>query len=419
MGLLITSSYKTCAVLVILLLLIRLKFSKNLLQKQKLNDNELLLIAIVFGILGIITTYLPQEDIYGTTIATLRVIIVSGGILFGGKVGIIASIINVVHLPLIDRGCVAIIPEMMGILTAGIIASLVHNIIKKYKIKESMIWIIGILTGVFVQYISYIEIQTYFAIYSVPPFTYSERLTIIHIAMTLAQLPIGIFILVIQDIANEKKISGMEKLEWELNKVKLSMLQSQINPHFLFNTLNVIGLLTSTEPNKARDTIVQLSKYIRHNLELQGEFISIQEEMEQVKCYIDIQKIRFEGDFNVIYNIDNSISTKIPSLIIQPLVENALEHGILKSGQVGNIYILVQKEDERIYVAIENTGIPIDQSVIDNLDKETINSSIGLRNVHTRLKMIYGKGLIIHRLNNGTKIEFYVGGEYEGYNNRG
>ncbi|MGL5314861.1 MAG: ATP-binding protein, partial [Peptostreptococcaceae bacterium] len=131
----------------------------------------------------------------------------------------------------------------------------------------------------------------------------------------------------------------------------------------------------------------------------------------------DIQKIRFEGDFDVAYDIDNSITTKIPSLIIQPLVENALEHGVLKSGQEGDIYILVEQEDDRIHIAIENTGIPIEQNVIDDLDKDTINSRIGLKNVHTRLKMIYGKGLTIHKLDNGTKIEFYVGGENESYNN--
>lgn len=426
-GLFITSLYKTCTILAMLLILIRMKKSKEILQRSKHSKKELLIIAFVFGILGCVSKYLPQDNVYGTTIATTRVIIVSGGILFGNIVGIVSSIITMFHLPFVDVGCAVVIPEMLGLVTSGIIASIAYEIMNKYNVDRKYKWIIGILVGILTQYIAYLQIKYYIGFLSYPKEMYANRLFQINNAMMVAQIPIGIFVLVIDDISNEKKISGMEKLEWELNKSKLHILQSQINPHFLFNTLNVIGLLTAKNPQKAREIIVGLSKYIRYNLELQGEFISIKKEIEQVKCYIGIQAIRFGDDFEVIYDIDENIDTKIPSLIIQPLVENALEHGVLKSGNKGEIRICIEKEKKsnKTHIVIKNTGVPINQEIIDNLDNYQINMTkenmksvhIGLKNVHTRLKLIYGEGLIINRLNNGTSIEMYIGGFNESYNN--
>lgn len=419
-GLFITSTYKTCAILAMLLMLIRLKKSKEILQRPVQSKEELLIIAMVFGILGCISKYLPQDHVYGTTIATSRVIIVSGGILFGKTVGIVSSIITMIHLPFVDTGCEVVIPEMIGLLTSGIIASIAYEVMNKYKVSPRLKWIIGIMVGIFAQYIAYLQIEYYIGFLSYPKYMYAEQLLEINNAMMIAQIPIGIFVLVVEDISNEKKISGMEKLEWELNKAKLSILQSQINPHFLFNTLNVIGLLTSKDPDKARETIVRLSKYIRYNLELQGKSISIKKEIEQVKCYIDIQKIRFGDDFEVIYDIDEDIETKIPSLTIQPLVENALEHGVLKCADKGKIYIHIGKAKQlnKTHIVIKNTGVPIRQEIIDNLDDDVLNTSksgmksihIGLKNVHRRLKLIFGEGLIINRLEDGTSIEMYIGG---------
>lgn len=408
------SLYKTCTILAILLVIIRMKWLKNILQKQNLNINEYIIIAIIFSFLGIIPNYLPIDE-YGTSMSTIRVIIVSGGILFGPIVGLISSISSALYLPIVDVGCDTLIPEIIGILTAGIVSSIVYEIIKRNKINPNIKWIIGILTGVIVQNIALIEMWTFIQIVGGVESLAGKSLGMINTSMAIAHLPIGIFVGVIQDITYEKQISSLEKLQGELNKAKLEVLQSQINPHFLFNTLNVIGLLAGSEPDKAREVVVMLSKYIRHNLDLNGEFIDIKDEIEQIKCYIYIQKTRFEEKFDIFYDIDESINIKIPSLVMQPLVENALEHGILKDNKKGEIYVSAHKrEDGKICISVRNTGIPIDEDIIERLYDNSLNkNSIGLRNVHIRLKTIYGEGLRVYKLKNGTMIEFCIGAENE------
>lgn len=417
------SMYKTCTVLAILLILTRPKVAKEILHREIYTAKDLTVISLVFSILACLTNYIPLK-VYGTTVPTIRVIIISGGILFGPVVGISSSIISSIHLWIFDVGCPVVIPEIFSIITAGILSGIAYNAFKKLDINEKYKWIMGIIIGIIVQ-----NMAILYTIRGIRWVTQHGQMTLGEIvrlnnSALFTQLPIGIFVSVINDIQSERiqlmNLSKMEQMKSELNKSRLMILQSQINPHFLFNTLNTIGMLTSVNPKEARSLIVRLSKYIRHNLELKGELINIDEELEQLKCYIDIQKARFEDSFEVFYNIDDDIDIKIPSLIVQPLVENALEHGILKSGSRGKIYIDIHKEStDLIHVSIENTGIPIDQSVIDNINSGNVKrNKVGLYNVHIRLKLMYGKGLNITRLDNGTKIDFYIGGNNEGDNSR-
>lgn len=410
------SMYKTCTMLAILLVLTRLKIAKDILHKDKYNKRDLMIIAVVFSILACSTNYIPLR-VYGTTVPTIRVIIISGGILFGPLVGISSSIISGIHLFIFDKGCYIVNAEVLSIITAGLISALVYKAIVKWNINEKYKWILGILTGIIVQDISLIySIEGLRWVYQNSSMTVRDML-ILNNSASWAQLPIGIFISVIYDIQSERiqlmNLSKMEQMKSELNKSRLLILQSQINPHFLFNTLNTIGMLTKVNPSEARNLIVRLSKYIRHNLELKGELIDIDEEIDQLKCYIDIQKTRFKDDFEVFYNIDEDIDIKIPSLIIQPLVENALEHGILKSGVRGKINIDIKKESSnKLHIAIENTGIPIEESIIENIKNDNVKrNKVGLYNVDVRLRLMYGKGLNIARLEHGTKIDFYVGGQ--------
>ncbi|MGL6108397.1 sensor histidine kinase [Romboutsia sp.] len=413
----ITSLYKTCTILAIILVLIRMKWAKRVIQKQKLNKREQIVIAVVFGLLGIFSNYLPL-GVYGAAVSTIRVIVISGGILFGPIVGIFSSIAISLHLPFVDIGCDNIIPEILGILVAGIVSSIAYKLFEKYKINNNKKWIVGILSGVLVQEIALQIIFLYIKYITYPISLDGLDLGNVSMSMAIAQIPIGIFVAVVQDITHEKQTANIEQLKLELNKAKLEVLQSQINPHFLFNTLNVIGLLAGTKPEKAREVIVKLSKYIRHNLDLNGEFITIKEELEQIECYIYIQKTRFEDKFDIFYDVEEDIEIKIPSLVLQPLVENALEHGILKSNKKCEIRIKVKKTSKnKVYISVENSGIPISEETIESLYKDNMDKNkIGLRNVHIRLKTIYGQGLNIEKNNNGTKIWFCVGGEYENYN---
>ena len=210
-------------------------------------------------------------------------------------------------------------------------------------------------------------------------------------------------------ISTLMEISKIEKIKEAKNKAEIKALQTQINPHFLFNALNTITSFIRINPDKARSLIINLSTYMRYNLEVNSNLIDINKELEQVKAYVEIEQARFGDKLKVIYDIDEDIDVKIPSLIIQPLVENAIIHGIRENGGSGTVKISVKKENNKTKICVENNGISIDDNIIEKVYNDNMpENKIGLYNVHLRLKLIYDKGLNINKLNPGTKIEFYI-----------
>ena len=209
-------------------------------------------------------------------------------------------------------------------------------------------------------------------------------------------------------ISTQMEISKVENLISLLKYSELKALQSQINPHFLFNVLNTMTSLIRTNPEKAREVTIDLSKYLRYNLDNNLKNVELIKELNQIDTYIKIEKARFGDKLNIIYDVDESLyNFQIPSLIIQPLVENSIKHGILKKRDNGFVKIIVKRIDKDIEVAIEDDGVGIEQAVIDNLDKK-IEENIGLKNVHQRLKLLYGEGLNITKLEQGTRIKFKI-----------
>ena len=209
-------------------------------------------------------------------------------------------------------------------------------------------------------------------------------------------------------ISTQMEISKVENLISLLKYSELKALQSQINPHFLFNVLNTMTSLIRTNPEKAREVTIDLSNYLRYNLDNNLKSVELIKELNQIDTYIKIEKARFGDKLNIIYDVDESLyNFQIPSLIIQPLVENSIKHGILKKRDNGFVKIIVKRIDKDIEVAIEDDGVGIEQAVIDNLDKK-IEENIGLKNVHQRLKLLYGEGLNITKLEQGTRIKFKI-----------
>lgn len=213
-----------------------------------------------------------------------------------------------------------------------------------------------------------------------------------------------------QIISTQLEISKLGELKLMANRAEIKVLQAQINPHFLFNALNTIISFIRIDPNRARELIINLSTYLRYNLEIGESPVDIYRELEQVKAYIEIEKARFGEKLNIIYNIEDELDVKIPSLIIQPIVENSIKHGILEGKGTGNVIIEIKKiEDGNVMVTIEDDGVGISKEIIEKVyEGEMVESKIGMSNVHKRLKYIYGEGLNIERLENGTRINFNV-----------
>lgn len=226
------------------------------------------------------------------------------------------------------------------------------------------------------------------------------------ITSSLQEMAVGLS----QIISTQLEVSRAEQLREMANKAELRALQSKINPHFLFNALNAISSSIRLNPDTARQLIFNLSRYLRYNIELKDdEQIDIKKELYQIKDYIAIEQARFGDKLTVIYDIDDEVNCRVASLLIQPLVENAIVHGIQPCRGKGVVTLSIAQSGSRVRIAVRDTGHGIDPQIIEQLDtNEMPVNKIGLINVHHRVKLLYGEGLYIRRLEPGTEIAFYV-----------
>lgn len=170
-------------------------------------------------------------------------------------------------------------------------------------------------------------------------------------------------------------------------EAQLSALRAQINPHFLFNTLTTIGYLIQAAPEKAFSTLMRLTQLLRGVLRSTGEFCTLGEEIKLIEAYLDIERARFEERLDVKFNIAPDLKNlKIPALILQPLVENAVKHGISKIKQGGTVTISAKLENQadkiHMVLTVADTGA--------KLDLINAATGVGLSNVRQRLKNYYG-----------------------------
>ncbi|GAD89208.1 putative two-component histidine kinase [Vibrio halioticoli NBRC 102217] len=215
------------------------------------------------------------------------------------------------------------------------------------------------------------------------------------ITLSLHEMAIGLS----QLISTQLEVAKVEQLKVMANEAEFGALQNKINPHFLFNTLNAISTLIRIEPDRARDLVGKLAGFMRFNLENVAEMIPLEAELQQVDDYVSIEKARFGTKLTVLFDIDD-VTASVPPLIIQPLVENAIGHGIVPKGSGGTVSISVKQHDDRVKITVCDDGVGIPQTVIDGVQAGTLDSKrIGLNNVHQRIKLLYGQGLDIQRLN--------------------
>ncbi|MDN5304089.1 MAG: two-component system, LytTR family, sensor kinase [Fusobacteriaceae bacterium] len=211
-------------------------------------------------------------------------------------------------------------------------------------------------------------------------------------------------------ISTQMEISKLENVKKTAKTAEIKALQAQINPHFLFNSLNTIASFVRINPEKAREIIINLSTYFRYNIEAGEKFVKISKELEHVKSYVNIEKARFGNKLNIIYEIDETVLNKeIPAFTIQPLVENAIKHGIIESGIGDTVWVYIKDKKDKVYIEVTDNGIGIKKEVIEKIHNNSIESSkIGLNNVYHRLKLIYDNEIEINRLTQGTQIRFEI-----------
>jgi two-component system LytT family sensor kinase len=181
---------------------------------------------------------------------------------------------------------------------------------------------------------------------------------------------------------------NLERHQQLLLRARMDALSSQINPHFLFNTLNTVTALIRVDPDTARGVVLKLSNILRRLLRKHETFVPLREELSFIDDYLDIEVARFgEDNLEIVKEIDeHTLDTFIPSMLLQPIVENSLKHGLAPKLEGGRIYLRTSNSSGRLHIEIEDNGVGISEEKLPHVYVE----GIGLSNVRERLRVLYG-----------------------------
>ncbi len=193
-------------------------------------------------------------------------------------------------------------------------------------------------------------------------------------------------------------------------EAEIAFLRAQINPHFLYNALNSIAALCSTAPEKAEEVVVELSQYLRRSFDFKriDAMTTLEKELELLEAYLYIEETRFGDRLKVEYDIDETLNIPIPPLVLQPLVENAVRHGLMSNVVGGTVTISIRRQQDQAMFTIEDNGVGMEAVRISELLEEKPKSGgIGIWNINQRLKMLYKRGLTVYSvIGSGTTVTF-------------
>ncbi|WP_317259103.1 ATP-binding protein [Paenibacillus sp. J5C2022] len=210
-----------------------------------------------------------------------------------------------------------------------------------------------------------------------------------------------------------KALAALKHSVKERLRLEAAYLQAQIQPHFLFNTLNSIMALSHIDQNKMSELVEAFTSYLRISFDFlnAGEQVPIAHELKLVQAYLFIEKERFDDRLTIVWEVDSSIETPLPPLTIQPLVENAVKHGLHAQREGVTVVIRVVHGGESVIVEVEDNGSGMSQQQINALLGKGARSAggIGIHNTNRRLMQLYGNGLhIVSEVGAGTTVSFRI-----------
>src|SRR5450631_3305380 len=222
------------------------------------------------------------------------------------------------------------------------------------------------------------------AIFSLESPTLWVKILIYAASMTV----IGIELKIWNSVRIQIKLEEQERL---LLHARMEALQNQINPHFLFNTLNSISSLVRFDPDMARDVIFKLATILRRLLNSSEAFAPLREEFEFIDNYLDIEVVRFGRDkLRVVKDLDpSSLDVVVPSMLLQPLVENSIKHGLGPKVEGGSIYLRSRVVDARLIIEVEDDGVGMGGAQLEESSSWS-GMGIGMANISERLQVLYG-----------------------------
>lgn len=192
---------------------------------------------------------------------------------------------------------------------------------------------------------------------------------------------------------------------------ELAFLQAQIKPHFLYNAINTFVSISRYDIEQARKLLVDFSNYLRRSFDFKGlnQFVPLRNEIELVKAYLEIEKAQYEERLEVSFEVCDDKEVKVPILVLQPVIENAILHGILPRSEGGRIAVSIKMKGEMMSFTVKDNGVGMKLEKLENVLKHESGSGVGLSNIDNRLRKLYGKGLQINSIPGiGTEVTWYV-----------
>lgn len=191
-------------------------------------------------------------------------------------------------------------------------------------------------------------------------------------------------------ISSQLELSRLDEQKQLLRKAQMRALQAQINPHFLFNAINTIVSLIRTNPDKGRELLIHLGTFYRNNLQSGDSSVPLETEIKHIQAYLEIEQARFGDRLKVIYEIQDDLGIDLPPLLLQPLVENAVIHGIQPCPEGGVVTIKAESTQEGVILSVHDSGAGVRDKEFCSDEEDTAAKSIGIANIRQRLLNMYG-----------------------------
>jgi two-component system, LytTR family, sensor kinase len=284
-----------------------------------------------------------------------------------------------------------------------LLTPLVIFLSEKFFIKSGRVWQtlpVHLLAGSLISLVQlsiFIFVRQWFLGNPQKPFSFStdfQRLFIgeFHVNLLIYWTLVGIWHLRLTNrryLERERETARLAletaQLEAKLAEARLDALKMQIRPHFLFNTLNSISVLIRDDPEAANQMLVRLSELLRVALRSEKkQEVSLKDELEFLRGYLEIEQVRFQDRLEIVFDVEKeTLDARVPNLILQPLVENAIRHGIAPLARAGKILIETRRENGCVELSVSDNGAGLNDSL-------TGTDGIGLKNTRERLEKLYG-----------------------------
>jgi two-component system LytT family sensor kinase len=420
---LITLLVKLGVVAALASFMVRSSAFKRMLMREQRTLNQRLLLALLFaGIFGtgvairVVTRGYQAADL-GLEASMLA------GLLAGYVTGLVSGVL--ISIPAMVAGEYLTMPLLAAV---GILGGLLRDCapdteeiwrfsplfdLSIYRLFQrghdhrrtafQLIFLLAILLAEFLRYtLGHLFANSVFYLHPQWPSPHPLAVVIVYVTTLFAvTLPLKIW----NNARNETKLVEQNQL---LIESRLAALSSQINPHFLFNTLNSVSSLIRTNPDQARAVVYKLSNILRRLLRKHDNFSPLRDELDFIEDYLAIEMVRFGDKLRFEKDISpQTMDLLVPSMLLQPLVENSLRHGLSGKLEGGMIRVRSHAEEGRIRLAVEDDGVGIPEAKLATL----LEQGIGISNVNERLKVLFGNDYRMYvdsKPDNGTRIEIEI-----------